>query len=69
MIMPKNADIEFKSNTVVSLFQISVFMPSVRGIQIEDLALVTKTKSEVLTRYPREFIKVSEKGHSSNSSV
>jgi Xaa-Pro aminopeptidase len=58
MIMPKNADIEFKPNTVVSLFQSSVFMPSVGGVRMEDLALVTKTKSEVLTRYPREFIKV-----------
>jgi len=58
MIMPKNADIEFKSNTVVSLFQSSVFMPSVGGVRMEDLALVTKTKSEVLTRYPREFIRV-----------
>jgi Xaa-Pro dipeptidase len=57
-IMPKNANIEFKSNTVVSLFQSSVFMPSAGGIRIEDMALVTKTKSEVLTRYPREFIKV-----------
>jgi Xaa-Pro dipeptidase len=58
MIMPKNAEIEFKSNTVVSLFQSSVFMTSTGGIRMEDLALVTKTKSEILTRYPREFIKV-----------
>ncbi|UCH01521.1 MAG: aminopeptidase P family protein [Candidatus Bathyarchaeota archaeon] len=58
MIMPKNADIEFKSNTVVSLFQSSVFMPRAGGVRMEDLALVTKTKSEVLTHYPREFIKV-----------
>ena len=58
MIMPKNAEIEFKSNTVVSLFQSSVFMPSAGGVRMEDLALVTKTKSEILTRYPREFIKV-----------
>ena len=58
MILPKNADIEFKSNTVVSLFQSSVFMPSAGGVRMEDLALITKTKSEVLTRYPREFIKV-----------
>ncbi len=58
MIMPKNADIKFKSNTVVSLFQSSVFMPSAGGVRMEDMALVTKTKSEVLTSYPREFIKV-----------
>jgi Xaa-Pro aminopeptidase len=58
MIMPKNADIKFKSNTVVSLFQSSVFMPSAGGVRMEDMALITKTKSEILTRYPREFIKV-----------
>jgi Xaa-Pro dipeptidase len=58
MIMPKNADIKFKSNTVVSLFQSSVFMPSAGGVRMEDMALVTKTKSEVLTHYPKEFIKV-----------
>jgi len=58
MIMPKNADVRFKSNTVVSLFQSSVFMPRVGGVRMEDMALVTKTKSEVLTHYPREFIKV-----------
>jgi len=58
MIMPKNADVKFKSNTVVSLFQSSVFMPSAGGVRMEDMALVTKTKSEVLTHYPREFIKV-----------
>jgi len=58
MIMPKNADIEFKSNTVVSLFQSSVFVPRAGGVRLEDMALVTKTKPEVLTHYPREFIKV-----------
>jgi len=58
MIMPKNADIEFKPNTVVSLFQSSVFEPKAGGVRLEDMALVTKTKSEVLTHYPREFIKV-----------
>ncbi|UCE16363.1 MAG: aminopeptidase P family protein [Candidatus Bathyarchaeota archaeon] len=58
MIMPKNADIEFKPNTVVSLFQSSVFEPKAGGVRLEDMALVTKTKSEVLTHYPREFIKI-----------
>jgi Xaa-Pro dipeptidase len=58
MIMPKNADIEFKSNTVVSIFQSSVFVPRAGGVRIEDMALVTETKSEVLTHYLREFIKV-----------
>jgi len=58
MIMPKNADIKFKSNTVVSLFQSSVFMPRAGGVRMEDMALVTKTKSEVLTHYPRELIKI-----------
>jgi len=58
MIMPKNADVKFKSNTVVSLFQSSVFMPSAGGVRMEDMALITKTKSEILTRYPRKFIKV-----------
>ena len=57
MIMSRNADIEFKSNNVVSLFQSSVFVPRAGGIRIEDTALVTKTKSEVLTHYPREFIR------------
>ena len=58
MIMPKNADVKFKPNTVVSLFQSSVFMPSAGGVRMEDMALITKTKSEILTRYPRKFIKV-----------
>ncbi len=58
MIMPKNADVTFKPNTVVSLFQSSVFVPSAGGVRMEDMALITKTKSEILTRYPREFIRV-----------
>ncbi len=58
MIMPKNADMAFKANTVVSLFQSAVFMPSAGGVRMEDMALITKTESEILTRYPREFIKI-----------
>jgi len=59
--LPKVAagwEINLSPNMPIALFQGPIALPKVGGVRLEDIALVTKVGSEILTRYPRELIEV-----------
>jgi len=59
--LPKIApgwEISLSPNVPVALFQGPISLPKVGGVRLEDIALVTKAKPEMLTKYPRKLVEI-----------
>jgi Xaa-Pro aminopeptidase len=58
LFIREQLDVELKKDMVIALFQSQVGVPKTGGIRLEDMALITENGSEILTKYPRVFLKL-----------